>query len=74
MFYFVGGIIQRVVKKKREIEKNPQKVFLKLAYVGFYSACTEESTKKVSQVLKNIKIDIYSMILLGVTTHTRESY
>ena len=24
--------------------------------------------------VKNIEIDIYSMILLGVTTHTRESY
>ena len=64
MFYFVGGI-------QRRIHKN---VFLKLAYAGFYSICTEESTKKVSQVLKNIKIDIYIMILLGVTTHTRESY
>ena len=76
MFYFVEGIIQRVVKKKREKERRINKnVFLKLAYVGFYSICIEESTqKKVSPVLKNTKIDIYSMIPLGVTTHTRESY
>ena len=25
-------------------------------------------------MVKNIDVDIYSMILLGVTTHTRESY
>ena len=49
MFYFVEGIIQRVVKKKREKERRINKnVFLKLAYVGFYSICIEESTQKKS--------------------------
>ena len=36
MFYVVGGIIQKVVKKKRETKKKQEKVFLKLAYAAFY--------------------------------------
>ena len=61
-------------EKEKDREESTKKVFMKLAYASFYPVCTEESTKKVSQVLKNNKIDIYSMILLEVTTHTRESY
>ena len=36
MFYVVGGIIQKVVKKKRETKKKQENVFLKLAYAAFY--------------------------------------